>query len=345
MLKLALTTSVVLFLIFASGCISGGDAARPSEVPQKALSGAVKVDGSSTVFPITEAVGEEFQKLHPEVRVTVGVSGTGGGFKKFCNGEIDISDASRPIKPSEVDLCRNNGVDYIELPVAFDGLSVMVNPQNGWASCMTVIELKRIWEPEAQGGITKWNQIRAEWPGAPMRLYGAGVDSGTYDYFTEAVIGKEHSSRGDFTSSEDDNVLVQGIYGDRNALGFFGYAYYVENKDKLKLVAIDDGKDENGRGCILPSEETINTGTYQPLSRPLFIYVSKTSADRPEIKEFVEFYLTEGRELVSGVGYISLPERAYELALQRFENRRLGSAFGGRGSQVGVKIEDVLAEE
>lgn len=321
--------------LIVAGCI--GEGGRETEQIR-----TVKVDGSSTVFPITEAVGEEFQKLHGNVRVTVGISGTGGGFKKFCNGETDISDASRPIKPSEVDLCKNNGIEHIELPVAFDGLSVMVNPQNDWADCITTAELQKIWAPEAQGKITKWNQIRPEWPDSPLRLYGAGVDSGTYDYFTEAIVGLEHSSRGDFTSSEDDNVLVQGIYGDRNALGFFGYAYYVENKDKLKLVAIDDGNDENGKGCVLPSETTINEGTYQPLSRPIFIYVNKMSAERSEINEFVRFYLTSGKQFVGEVGYVRLPDAAYDLALKRFEAGVVGSVFGGKGSQVGVKIEDLL---
>ncbi len=338
-----LTAFLVLFLILVSGCI-GGTTQGPTKTQGSILSGSVKVDGSSTVFPITEAVGEEFQKIYRNVRVTVGISGTGGGFKKFCNGETDISDASRPIKPSEVDLCKNNDVEYIELPVAFDGLSVMVSPQNTWASCMTTAELKGLWEPEAQGRITNWNQIRAEWPDAPLRLYGPGVDSGTYDYFTEAIVGEEHSSRGDFTSSEDDNVLVQGVYGDKNSLGFFGYAYYAENKDKLKLVAVDDGKDENGKGCILPSEKTINDGTYQPLSRPIFIYVNKKSAERPEVNEFVKFYLTSGA-LVSEVGYVRLPDKAYDLALERFEKRAIGSVFGGKGSQVGVRIEDILAKE
>lgn len=340
-----LTIFMTIFLISIAGCLGGETSEEPRDATiTTKLSGAVKVDGSSTVFPITEAVGEEFQKLYRDVRVTIGISGTGGGFKKFCNGETDISDASRPIKPSEVDLCNANSIEYIELPVAYDGLSVLVNPQNTWATCINTAELKKIWEPEAQDKITKWNQIRTDWPDAPLRLYGAGVDSGTYDYFTEAIVKKEHSSRGDFTASEDDNVLVQGIYGDKNALGFFGYAYYIENKDKLKLVAIDDGNDENGEGCILPSAETINSGTYQPLSRPLFIYVSKTSAERSEISEFLKFYLTNGRLLAGEVGYIPLPDRAYDLALQRFEKRTVGSVFGGRGSQVGVKIEDLLAE-
>lgn len=305
----------------------------------------VTIDGSSTVYPISEAVAEEFGKKYPGIQVTVGISGTGGGFKKFCRGEIDISDASRPIKPSEVELCQKNNIEYIELPVAYDGLVVVVHPRNQWTDCLTVAELKKIWEPEAQGKITRWNQVRATFPDKPLVLFGAGVDSGTYDYFTEAIVGKEHSSRGDYTSSEDDNVLVQGVATNPNALGFFGLAYYEENKGKLKAVSIDDGKDDNGKGCIPPSMETVVAGTYQPLSRPLFIYVSKSSATRAEVQSFVEFYLTQASSLVREVGYIPLPSRAYELAQKRFARRVTGSLFGGKGSQVGVKIEDLLMRE
>ncbi|MBI5286906.1 MAG: PstS family phosphate ABC transporter substrate-binding protein [Deltaproteobacteria bacterium] len=306
----------------------------------------IKIDGSSTVYPITEAVAEEFQKAEKgKIKVTVGISGTGGGFKKFCNGETDISDASRPIKPTEVELCTKNGIEYIELPVAYDGLAVMVNPKNNWVDYMTVKELKKLWEPAAQGKITRWNQIRPGWPDKELHLYGAGVDSGTYDYFTEARVGKEHSSRGDFTSSEDDNVLVQGIASDVLALGFFGVAYYEHNKDKLKLVPIDDENDANGKGPILPEYDNVVKGTYQPLSRPIFIYVNKKSADRPEVKRFIEFYMKEGGKLSKEVGYIALPPKAYELALRRFEKRIVGSVFGGHGSQVGVKIEDLLQKE
>ncbi len=306
------------------------------------LSGTILVDGSSTVFPITEAMAEEFQKRHPGVKVTVGISGTGGGFKKFCRGETDISDASRPIKPSEVELCRQNGIDYIELPVAFDGLAVVVNPRNTWATCMTVQELKKVWEPEAQGRITRWNQVRPDWPNEEIHLYGPGTDSGTYDYFTEAIVGKEHSSRGDYMASEDDNVLVQGVASDRLALGFFGVAYYEQNKDKLKLVAVD-----NGKGCVQPTFETVMNGTYQPLSRPIFIYVSKKAVERPEVRAFVEFYLTpsNARSLVREVGYIPLTDEVYRLALRRFQRRVYGSVFGGHGSQVGVSLKDLLLRE
>jgi phosphate transport system substrate-binding protein len=310
-----------------------------------AVEGAVAADGSSTVYPITEAVGEEFQKANPKTRVTIGIAGTGGGFKRFCAGETDVSNASRPIKPTEVEACAAKGVEYIELPVAYDGLAILANPKNDWATCMTVAELKALWAPEAQGKITKWNQIRPEWPDKDVRLFGAGVDSGTYDYFTEAIVGKEHSSRGDFQSSEDDNVLVQGISSDQHALGFFGLAYYEENKAKLKLVAVDDGKDENGKGCVAPSVGTVEGGTYQPLSRPLFIYVSKKSAQRPEIKAFIEFYLDQAPELVKEVGYIPFKPDAYKLVLARFAAGKTGSLFGGKGSQVGVTIADLLARE
>lgn len=306
----------------------------------------IKADGSSTVFPISEAVAEEFQKSEKgKTKVTVGISGTGGGFKKLCSGETDISDASRPIKPTEVELCKKNGIEYIELPVAYDGLAVMVNPKNNWVDYMTVKELKKIWEPEAQAKIKKWNQIRPNWPDKEIHLFGAGVDSGTYDYFTEAIVGKEHSSRGDFTSSEDDNVLVQGIGNDQLALGFFGVAYYEHNKDKMKLVPIDDEKDANGKGAILPTYENVVNGTYQPLARPLFIYVSKKSADKPEVKRFIDFYMKNSASLSKEVGYIALPQKAYELALKRFEKRITGSVFGGHGSQVGVKIEELLQKE
>lgn len=302
----------------------------------------VKVDGSSTVFPITEAVAEQLRGVDPKVRVTVGVSGTGGGFKKFCAGETDLTNASRPIKPSEVELCAKNGVEYIELPVAYDGIAIVVNPQNTWADHVTVEELRRLWQPEAQGKVTRWSQVRSGWPDQEIHLFGAGVDSGTYDYFTEAVVGKEHSSRGDYTSSEDDNVLVQGVASDELALGFFGFAYYEQNRERLKVVPVDDGKPETGAGPVAPSLESVRSGTYQPLSRPLFVYVSRRALDRPEVASFVRFYLESAPELAAEVGYVPLPERAYALAQQRVDARRTGSMFGGRGSQVGVSIEALL---
>jgi phosphate transport system substrate-binding protein len=306
------------------------------------VEGTILVDGSSTVAPITAAVAEEFQAEFPEVRVPVGISGTGGGFKKFCNGETDISDASRPIKESETELCKQNGIEYVELPVAFDGLAVLVNPQNDFVSCLTVDELKKIWSPEAEGVITNWNQVRADFPDQPLALYGAGTDSGTYDYFTQAIVGTEGSSRGDFLPSEDDNVLVQGIAGDVNALGFFGLAYYEENADKLKLVAIDNG-DGN---CVLPNTETVAGGIYQPLSRPLFIYVNRARIDqKDEISAFIEFYLKNAGVLSSEVGYIPLTDEIYALAQQRYDKRVTGSIFEGLGSTVGVSLSDLLAKE
>jgi phosphate transport system substrate-binding protein len=302
----------------------------------------IKIDGSSTVYPITEAVAEEFQKAkRASVKVTVGISGTGGGFKKFCRGETDISDASRPILKKEMDACKEKGIEYIELPVAYDGLAVMVNPKNTWVRSMTVADLKKMWEPAAQGKITKWNQIRSEWPNAPLKLFGPGVDSGTFDYFTEAIVEKAKSSRGDYTSSEDDNVLVQGIAGDKNSLGYFGLAYYEENKDKLKLIPVINPK--TGKE-VFPSEKTVMDGTYQPLSRPIFIYVSKKSLDKPEVKEFVEFYLKSASRLVKEVKYVPLPDKAYKLAEERFAKRKTGTLFGGE-AEVGVKIEDLLARE
>jgi phosphate transport system substrate-binding protein len=328
----------VAVLVLCLLCVRTGRAADR-------LSGTVTADGSSTVYPITEAVAEEFQKANPGTRVTVGISGTGGGFKKFCSGETDVSDASRPIKPTEVELCQKNAVEYIELPIAYDGLAVMVNPRNDWAKCMTVKELKALWEPEAQGKITRWSQVRPGWPDKEIHLYGPGVDSGTYDYFTEAIVGKEHASRGDFQSSEDDNTLVQGIAADQYALGFFGVAYYQENKDKLALVGLDDEKDDNGKGCILPTAEAVEKGQYQPLARPIFIYVKKASAERAEVQAFISYYLDKGPPLVREVGYIPLPAEAYKLAHARYGKRVTGSIFGGKGSQVGVTIVDLLKRE
>jgi phosphate transport system substrate-binding protein len=277
------------------------------------LTGSISIDGSSTVYPITEAVAEEFRIDQRDVKITVGVSGTGGGFKKFGRGEVDINDASRPIKSDEANACKENNISFIELKVAFDGLAVLVNKGNTWARDITVQELKKIWEPSAQGKITRWKQIRAEWPDEEFHLYGPGVASGTYDYFTEAVVGKSGSSRGDFTASEDDNVLVQGIAGDKNALGFFGLAYYEENKEQLKLVGVN-----NGAGVVFPSTETVKDGTYAPLSRPVFIYVTNTAAKRPEVRAFVKFYLDNAPELVIDVGYIPLPDSEYQEQLSRF---------------------------
>jgi phosphate transport system substrate-binding protein len=299
------------------------------------LKGKVRIDGSSTVFPITEAVAEEFGAVQPKVRVTVGVSGTGGGFKKFTVGEIDINDASRPIKQKEIDKCAENDVGFIELPVAFDGISVVVNPKNDWCSSLTVAELNQIWNPEST--VKTWSDVRPEWPNREIKLYGPGTDSGTFDYFTEAIMGKPQSCRADFTASEDDNVLVHGVSGDIDALGFFGFAYYVENKDKLAVVGID-----NGAGPVTPDLEAISTGVYAPLSRPIFIYVTKPSSERPEIKAFIHFYLEMGGALATEVGYVALPVEVYELARNRFDNQVTGSVFTGRETTVGLKLEDLL---
>ncbi|NUN15324.1 MAG: PstS family phosphate ABC transporter substrate-binding protein [Myxococcales bacterium] len=326
-------------LLFGSACKKDNDGSSGGGAQ------VISIDGSSTVFPITEAIAEEFRKMYRDVRITIGVSGTGGGFKKFCSGEIDITGASRPIKPSELKLCADNSIEYIELPVAFDGIAIVVHPTNDWADPITVAELKKIWEPEAQGQILRWNQIRANWPDKEIHLFGAGVDSGTYDYFTAAITGKEHSSRGDFTSSEDDNVLVQGVSTDPLALGFFGFAYYNENSSKITAVGVDDSVPAPVDGPVKPNLETIAGGQYQPLSRPIFIYVNKKAADREIIQKFIEYYTSDGAELVKEVGYIPLPETGYEMVRKRFADRRTGSVFEGKGAQVGVRIEDLLKVE
>lgn len=304
MRKIAILVSTSLVLFSCGG----------KKQEQNQLTGTINIDGSSTVYPITEAVAEEFKKIYPDVKVAVALSGTGGGFKKFVRGETDINDASRPISHYEDSIAKANGIEYIELVVAYDGLAVVVNPKNTWCNDIKVEELKKIWEPEAQGKITHWNQVRPEWPNQPLHLYGAGVESGTYDYFTEVIVGKAHSSRGDYTASEDDNVLVQGVSSDVNALGFFGFAYYEENKDKLKLVAVD-----NGNGPVLPSVETVKNKTYSPLSRPLFIYINNKAAERKEVQEFVSFYLDKITSLVPEVGYIPLSNDELQAVKTKWE--------------------------
>ena len=309
-------------------------------LPKSVKAQVVQVDGSSTVFPITEAMAEEFQKAKKgKVKVTVGIAGTGGGFKKFCRGETDISDASRPILKQEMEACKGAAIEYFELPIAYDALTVIVNPKNDWVKALTVPDLKKMWEPSAQSKVTNWNQVRSEWPNAPLKLFGPGADSGTFDYFTEAIVGKAKSSRGDFTASEDDNVLVQGIANDRNALGYFGFSYYVENQNKLKAVPIDVGK-----GPVAPSPKTVEDGTYQPLSRPIFIYVSKKSMDKPEVKEFVEFYLKNAPTLVKQVKYVPLPQGVYTTGAEHLKKGKIGTMFGGE-AEVGVKIEDLMKRE
>jgi phosphate transport system substrate-binding protein len=299
----------------------------------------VRVDGSSTVFPIMEAVAEEFQNSNANIKVTVGMSGTGGGFKKFVRGETDISNASRPISEKEMEEAAKNGIEYIELPLAFDALTVVVHPKNEFLNSVSIEDLKKIWEPAAQGKVMKWNQVRPEWPDTPLDLYGAGSDSGTFDYFTEAVCGKAKAQRGDYTASEDDNTLVQGITRDTHGLGYFGYSYYIANKDKLKAVAIvnKEGK------AVLPSEESVKDGSYNPMSRPLFIYVNKKSLqERPEVLAFVEFSLKNAYDLVEEVKYVALPKDAYAKGLERVKKFETGTAFGGH-NEVGLHIDEIFS--
>ena len=307
----------------------------------KEYKGRISIDGSSSVYPITEAVAEEYRLHHGDIRVTVGVSGTGGGFKKFSRGETDISNASRPIKESEIKACEANNIAFIEVPVAYDGLAIVVNISNDFVNHLTVAELKKIWEPAAQQKITSWKQVRSDFPDVPISLYGAGTSSGTYDYFTEAIVGKAKSSRGDYTASEDDNVLVQGVSSDRGGLGFFGLAYYEENKAKLKLVGIDAGK---GKGPVYPNDTTVRTGTYAPLSRPEFIYINAKSATSPVIQDFVKFYLENAAALVKEIGYVPLPDEAYQLSYQRFYKKKTGSMFAEK-STVGADLVKLLRED
>ncbi|SHH70673.1 phosphate ABC transporter substrate-binding protein, PhoT family (TC 3.A.1.7.1) [Caloranaerobacter azorensis DSM 13643] len=306
---ISLTLSLAIVIFMFVGCSSQTQKQTDNnqgKVNAGKLSGKIEVDGSSTVFPITEAMAEEFQKMHKDVKITVGVSGTGGGFKRFTKGETDISDASRPIKDKEAKIAQENGIKYKQIKIAYDGISVLVNPQNDWVDNLTVEELKKIWEPNSK--VKTWKDIRPEWPDKEIKLYGPGTDSGTFDYFTEEIIGESGKIRTDFTASEDDNVLVQGIAGDKYALGYFGYAYYVENKDVLKIVPI------NG---VKPTTETIEKGEYTPLSRPLFIYVSQDSFNNKEqVREFVKFYLKNARDIVPETGYVPLKQEVYDKQLE-----------------------------
>ena len=296
----------------------------------------VKVDGSSTVYPITEAVAEEFQ-IATRIKVTVGVSGTGGGFKKFCRGETAVSNASRPIKLNEIKKCKDAGIKFIELPIAYDAISVVINKKNDWAKEMTSAELKKMWEPAAQGKITKWSQIRDGWPDKPLRLYGPGADSGTFDYFTEAVIEESKAIRGDFTASEDDNVLVKGVSGDKGGIAYFGLAYYEENKNLLKAVAI---KNKKGN-FIIPELKTIMNGSYNPLSRPLFIYINaeKVNSD-PKVKKFVEFYIKHAATLSEEVGYVPFSKEEYAAITNHYKTQQIGSAY--KKPKIGLSVKQIL---
>ncbi len=305
----------------------------------------IKIDGSSTVYPITEAVSEEFQGSQKgAINVTVGISGTGGGFKKFCRGEIDIQNASRPISKSEMEACKKAGIKYFELPIAFDAMAIIVNSKNDFLTTITVADLKKMWEPEAQGRIKTWKDVNPAWPAESLKLYGAGSDSGTFDYFTEAIVGKAKSSRGDYTASEDDNTLIQGVANDKFALGYVPFSYYEENKKKLKLVGVEGGGKAPKKGAILPSKDTVENGTYYPLSRPLFIYVAEKSSKKKEVMEFAKFFLANGASLVEQAKYVALPAKAYEMAAEHLTKGKLGTAFGGE-SEVGLKIEELLKRE
>ncbi|PSQ78344.1 MAG: protein sphX [Bacteroidetes bacterium QH_8_67_23] len=349
-------------LLLLGGCGGGGGSGDQ-------LSGAVRIDGSSTVFPLTSAVAEEFMDEHPRVRVSMSKSGTGGGFAKFLRGETDINDASRTITAGERSKAEKQGIEYIELPVAYDGLAVVAHPKNDWAQCLTTEELEEIWKPGSN--VENWNQIRASFPDQPLTLYGAGTASGTFDYFTEVVVGEAGASRTDYNASEDDNVLVQGVQGDPGALGFFGLAHYEDNAQNLKLLGVDDNPPKGARakgaqggsrggarsadtasagggtrtGCVQPSAETVRTGTYQPLSRPLFIYVNKAKSDDAATEAFVEFYLKHIGDLAAEVGYVPLSEQEYQLALQRFQNRTTGSMFEEDGAREEISLQEHLRQD
>jgi phosphate transport system substrate-binding protein len=331
--------SFVALLVLVVGVIAAGCGGESSDSGETQM---IRIDGSSTVYPVTEAVAEEFMEANPRLRVTVGISGTGGGFSKFVRGETDVSNASRPILPAEIQLAEQNNIQYIELPVAYDGLSVIVHAENDWADCLTVEELRRIWETGSE--IDNWREVRDSFPDRPLKLYGAGTDSGTYDYFTAAIMGETGDSRATFTASEDDNVLVQGVAGDPNSLGFLGLAYYESNQNKLKLLGVDDGNPDNGEGCVKPTVETVNTGRYQPLARPEFIYVRADRAESESVQEFVRFYMENGSELAREVGYVPLSDKAYDLAIQRFEERVTGTMFSGKESTVGVRMEEIMQQ-
>ncbi|WP_026736168.1 PstS family phosphate ABC transporter substrate-binding protein [Fischerella sp. PCC 9605] len=343
--KLALVLGI---LVLATSCTAQSNTSTQTPQSQKATEvsssqtvATVTVDGSSTVYPITLAIAKEFQAdSKNKAHLKVGISGTGGGFEKFCAGKTDINNASRPILTAEMQTCNKNSVRFMEFPVAFDALTIAINPQNNWAKDITIAELKKIWEPGAQNKITRWQQVRASWPNRPIKLYGPGKKSGTFDYFTEAVVGKSGASRTDYTASEDDKVLVDGISKDPNALGYFGFAYYEENQNKLKALAVNSGK-----GPVLPSRQTVEKAQYQPLSRPLFIYVNARSVqNKPEMKDFVDFYIHKAPTTVSSVGYVPLSEEAYHLDEVHFNRGKVGTVFEGE-APVNLTIGELLRKQ
>jgi phosphate transport system substrate-binding protein len=329
--------ALALAAVFGSSCGDSGGNAASGDAAGGSLKGEIRIDGSSTVQPVSSAVAETFREVQPGINVTVAESGTSGGFKKWLKGEIDISNASRVIDEVEDAKAREIGMEYVELPIAFDGLTVVVNPKNDWATSLTVDELRRIWEPNSK--VKRWSDVRPGFPNRTIKLFGAGPESGTFDYFTETIVGEKRASRKDYTPSEDDNVLVVGVAGEADSLGYFGYSYFENNRDKLAAVAIDAGS-----GPVSPSPETITDGTYQPLSRPLFLYVSAKALERPEIMAFLEFYLDQAKTLVKQVGYVPLPDEVYALVKERLRAKVTGSAFLGKKT-TGVKLADLLAAE
>jgi phosphate transport system substrate-binding protein len=302
------------------------------------------MDGSSTVFPISRAVVNLYAE-HVTAEIKVAVSGTGGGLRKFCRKEIAVAGASRPISETEAGFCADAKIDFVELPVAFDGIAVVVSKENDWVDEMTVAELKKLWEPSAEGKVMKWSDLRPTWPPKPIELHGPGRESGTFDYFSETVVGVSGASRGDYRASEDDEELVKGVTSSKYALGYFGYSYYARNAQRLKALAVDDGVAENGVGAVPPTPASITDGSYQPLARPLFLYVSVEAARRPEVDDLVRFYLRAGRMVAADVGCIPLPDQLFDLARRRFAERRVGSVFHGVRSSVGITIHDLLEAE
>lgn len=322
----------LLVIALLAGCGGGDDS--------DGLSGSIRIDGSSTVYPLSEAVAEEFLNAHPDVSVTVGESGTGGGFSKFLREETAINDASRPITSTEREQARENGIEFIEIPVAYDGIAVTANPDVDFVECLTVEELRSIWRPN--NPVSNWSQVRDGFPDLPIELYGPDTASGTYDYFTEAVMGESGASRADYTSSTDDNVLVRGVSGTPGALGYFGYAYYKNNADNLRRIALDPDSLDSGASCTPPTDSTIQSGSYRPLSRPLFMYIRADVADQEAIQQYIDFYMENAEELAAAVGYVPLSEEAYDLAHQRFQNRVTGTLFGQDDVSAGARVENVL---